>query len=128
MPIRNECVDDIRISFSFRNLIYKNPKAITYLKEATRALKSKGQFTCVETSQPKNDIVRGFFHFYCLRIVPLIGGLISGRKSAYKYLGKSAANFPFPQEIVAMMKKAGFGKANFKPLFLGIVALYMATK
>jgi len=128
VPIRNGCIDDIRIAFSFRNLIYKNPKAITYLREVARTLKDNRQFTCVETSQPNNSFVRGFFHFYCLRIVPFIGGLISGRKPAYKYLGKSAANFPIPQDIMTMMRKAGFKKAKFKPLFLGIVALYIATK
>ena len=128
LPLRTECVNDIRISFSFRNLIYRNPKAITYLKEANRTLKNKGRFTCVETSQPRNSLVRGFFHFYCLRVVPLMGGLISGRKAAYKYLGKSAANFPLPQDILAMLKKAGFKRATFKPLSFGIVGLYIATK
>lgn len=128
LPLKNEWVDDMRISFSFRNLIYKNPKAIAYLKEATRTLKGNGRFTCVETSQPRNRLVRGFFHFYCLRIVPLVGGFVSGQKPAYRYLGKSAANFPFPKEILAMLKKAGFTDATFKPLSLGVVGLYMATK
>jgi demethylmenaquinone methyltransferase/2-methoxy-6-polyprenyl-1,4-benzoquinol methylase len=128
LPLKDECIDDISISFSLRNLIYRNPKAITYLREATRILKKNGRFVCVETSQPYSSLVRVFFRFYCSRIVPLVGGLISGRKAAYKYLGKSAANFPFPQEIVAMLKKAGFRKATFKPLYLGIIALYVATK
>jgi demethylmenaquinone methyltransferase/2-methoxy-6-polyprenyl-1,4-benzoquinol methylase len=128
LPFRDECIDDISISFSFRNPIYKNPKALTYLREVTRTMKSNGRFVCIETSQPYSSLVRAFFLFYCLRIVPLVGGLISGRKAAYKYLGKSAANFPFPQEIVAMLKKAGFRKATFKPLYLGIIALYVATK
>jgi demethylmenaquinone methyltransferase/2-methoxy-6-polyprenyl-1,4-benzoquinol methylase len=128
LPFKDECIDDISISFSFRNLIYKNPKALTYLKEATRTLKNNGRFVCVETSQPNSSLVRAFFRFYCLRIVPLVGGFISGRKAAYKYLGKSAANFPFPQEIVAMLKKTGFRKATFKPLCLGIIALHVAAK
>jgi len=128
LPFRNESIDGISISFSFRNLIYKNPKALTYLREATRTLKNNGRFVCVETSQPASSLVRAFFRFYCLRIVPLVGGLISGRKAAYKYLGKSAADFPFPQEIVVMLKKAGFRKAKFKPLYLGIIALYIAAR
>jgi demethylmenaquinone methyltransferase/2-methoxy-6-polyprenyl-1,4-benzoquinol methylase len=128
LPFKDECIDGISISFSFRNLIYKNPKALTYLREAIRTLKINGRFVCVETSQPYSSLVRAFFRFYCLKIVPLVGGLISGRKAAYKYLGKSAANFPFSQEIMAMLKEAGFGKATFKPLYLGIVALYVATK
>lgn len=128
LPLKDECIDDISISFSFRNLIYKNPEAMTYLKEATRTMKKDGRFACVETSQPNSRLVRAFFLFYCLRIVPFVGGLISGRKAAYKYLGKSAANFPLPQEIVAMLKRAGFRKATFKPLYLGVIALYVAKK
>jgi len=128
LPFKDECIDVISISFSFRNLIYKNPKALTYLREATRTLKNNGRFVCVETSQPNSSLVRAFFRFYCLRIVPLVGGFISGQKAAYKYLGKSAANFPFPQEIVAMMKEAGLRKAKLKPLCLGIIALYVAGK
>ena len=128
LPLKNECIDDIRISFSFRNLIYKNPKAVTYLKEASRVLKKTAKLTCIETSQPKNHFVRGCFHFYCLTIVPFIGGIISGRNAPYRYLGKSAANFPMPQDVLTMLKKAGFEKAKFKPLFLGVVGLYVAKK
>lgn len=128
LPLKDGVIDNVNISFSFRNLIYKNPKAIMYLKEVTRILKNNGKFSCVETSQPKNSLVRAFFHFYCLKIVPFAGGIVSGRKAAYKYLGKSAANFPFPQEIVSMLKKSGFRKATFKPLSFGIVALYIARK
>jgi demethylmenaquinone methyltransferase/2-methoxy-6-polyprenyl-1,4-benzoquinol methylase len=128
MPLKNSSVDAVKISFSFRNLIYRNPRASSYLKEVARALKENGKFTCVETSQPKNKLVKSFFHFYCLRLVPLVGGWVSGAKPAYKYLGKSAANFPVPKEILAMLKSAGFADTAFKPLSFGVVALYMATK
>lgn len=128
LPLKSECIDDMRISFSFRNLIYKNPKAVIYLKEATRTLKRNGRFACVETSQPKSRIIRDFFHFYCLKIVPSVGEIVSGQRAAYNYLGKSAANFPFPKDILTMFKKAGFTKAGFKPLSFGIVGLYTATK
>lgn len=128
LPLNNNSVNNIKISMGLRNLIYKNPKAIAYLKEVRRTLKRFGKFTCVETSQPTNLLVRSFFRFYCLRIVPLVGGLVSGRRPAYVYLGKSAANFPVPKDILAMFKSAGFSDTSFKPLSLGIVGLYMATK
>lgn len=128
LPLKNNSVDTIKISFSFRNLIYRNPQALSYLKEVSRALKQNGRFTSVETSQPKSRIVRTGFRFYCLRVVPFVGGLLSGRMAAYRYLGKSAAYFPFPKEILTMLRSAGFAEANFKPLSLGIVGLYMATK
>jgi len=128
LPLKNDCVDTVKISMGLRNLIYRNSKVTLYLKEITRTLKPHGKFTCVETSQPKNRLVRRFFRFYCLRIIPTVGGLISGRKSAYDYLGKSAANFPVPKDILAMFKNAGFTDTDFKPLSFGIVGLYMATK
>jgi demethylmenaquinone methyltransferase / 2-methoxy-6-polyprenyl-1,4-benzoquinol methylase len=128
LPLKNNYVDTIKISFSFRNLIYKNPKAITYLKEVNRTLKPDGKFTSVETSQPKNRLVNRFFRLYCLSIVPSVGGWLSGAKPAYKYLGKSAANFPVPIDVLAMFKRAGFTDTSFKPLSFGIVGLYVATK
>lgn len=128
LPLKTESFDTIKISFSFRNLIYKNPRAIKYLKEVTRTLKHNGYFTSVETSQPKNQLVRRFFRLYCLRIVPFVGGVVSGTKPAYNYLGKSAANFPFPNDILTMFKTAGFSCAVFKPLSFGIVGLYIGRK
>jgi demethylmenaquinone methyltransferase/2-methoxy-6-polyprenyl-1,4-benzoquinol methylase len=128
LPLKGNYVDTIKISFSFRNLIYKNPKAIAYLKEVNRTLKPDGKFICVETSQPKNRFVKRFFRFYCLSIVPFVGGWLSGAKPAYKYLGNSAANFPVPFDILAMFKRAGFTDTSFKPLSFGVVGLYMASK
>jgi demethylmenaquinone methyltransferase/2-methoxy-6-polyprenyl-1,4-benzoquinol methylase len=128
IPLRDGIFGDVRISFSFRNLIYKNPQAINYLKEVNRILKSNGRFSCVETSQPKNSLVRAFFHFYCLKAVPFAGKIICGKNGPYAYLGKSAANFPFPQEIMAMLKRAGFRITTYRPLSLGIVALYQGKK
>jgi demethylmenaquinone methyltransferase/2-methoxy-6-polyprenyl-1,4-benzoquinol methylase len=127
LPIRDGCVDRVRTSFSFRNLIYKNPMAKAYLREIVRVLQRKGKFVCVETSQPTDPFVRALFHFYCLRIVPLIGWLISGSRGAYKYLGMSAASFPDAQNIVSLVKKSGFQSPFFKRFSLGIVALYIAT-
>jgi demethylmenaquinone methyltransferase/2-methoxy-6-polyprenyl-1,4-benzoquinol methylase len=128
IPIKDGYIDRVGMSFSFRNLIYKNPKAMTYLKEIVRALRHTGKFICVETSQPPCPPVRALFHLYCLRIVPLLGWLVSGSRGPYKYLGKSAANFPPPQDIVEMLKKSGFRTAFSKHLSIGIAALYVASK
>jgi len=128
LPIKDGSVDRVGISFSFRNLIYKNPNAKTYLKETVRALRHEGKFICVETSQPPNPFVRALFRLYCLRIVPLVGWLVTGNRGAYRYLGLSAANFPPAQDIVEMLKKSGFRTASFKHLSIGIAALYIATK
>jgi demethylmenaquinone methyltransferase/2-methoxy-6-polyprenyl-1,4-benzoquinol methylase len=128
LPLKHDSADTIKISMAFRNLIYKNPNAHAYLKEIYRTLKQNGKFATIETSQPKNRLVRRFFRFHCLRIVPLVGGWVSGQKPAYQYLGKSAANFPVPKDVLSMLKETGFTETSFKPLSFGIVGLYMATK
>ena len=128
LPLKNDSVDTVKISLGLRNLVYRNPNATAYLKEVTRTLKQHGKFTCVETSQPKNRLVRRFFHLYCLKFIPTVGGWVSGRKPAYEYLGRSAANFPGPKDILAMFTNAGFTDTDFKPLSFGIVGLYSATK
>lgn len=128
LPFKDECVDRIGISFSLRNLIYKNLEAETHLREALRVLRQKGKFVCVETSQPSLGFLRTLFHLYCKKVVPLVGWLVSKHKSAYLYLGMSAANFPTGEEVVAMLLRAGFGKASFKHLTSGIVGFHVAVK
>lgn len=128
LPIRNDCINFVSMSFSFRNLIFRNPSANTYLKEILRVLRVGGRFVFIETSQPKTYPLRIFLHFYLKRIVPLIGGVISGYKSAYRYLGTSAMNFPSAEEVKKMLKKKGFKEVSFKRMTGGIVAIHICRK
>lgn len=128
LPFKDECIDNVGISFSFRNIIYRNPKAMICLREAVRTLRPMGKFVCVETSQPKWYLIRVLYHLYLRKVVPLVGWLVSRRKSAYRYLGISATNFPSAEEISGVLLNAGFRKASFKHLALGVVALHSGIK
>ncbi len=128
LPLRDESIDCVGTSFSFRNLIYKNPKAKASLREVVRALRLGGKFVCVETSQPKNHPLRLLYHLYLTNVVTLAGWLVSKKKSPYRYLGLSAANFPPAEEISRMLLYAGFQKVSFKRLTLGLVALHKGIK
>lgn len=128
LPLKDECLDTICTSFSLRNLLYKNPNATSYLKEILRILRTGGKFVCIETSQPKQQPLRMFYHLYLQKIVPLLGWLISRRKGAYKYLGLSAANFPEAEKIKKVFLNAGFRKVSFKCLTFGIIALHVGVK
>jgi len=128
LPFKEGSIDCIGISFSFRNLVYKNPQAKASLKEAVRSLRFDGKFVCVETSQPTRRLLKTLYRLYLMKIVPIAGWLVSGRKNAYRYLGMSAANFPSAEEIVIMLKSVGFRKVSFKPLTFGVVALHMGAK
>jgi len=128
LPFKDDNIDCIGISFSLRNLVYRNPQAKMCLREVVRTLRPRGKFICVETSQPKRRLLRVLYHLYLQKVVPLVGWLVSGRKSAYQYLGISATNFPSAEEIADMLLNAGFREASFKHLTCGVVALHVGVK
>ena len=73
LPFKDQCFDRIGISFSFRNLIYRNPRAKDYIKAILSALRPRGQFIFVETSQPKHRSLQILYHLYHRKIVKFIG-------------------------------------------------------
>ncbi len=128
LPFKDDAINRIGISFSFRNLIYRNPKAKTFLMEVLRTLRLHGKFIFVETSQPKSLPLRILYHLYLSKAVPLLGWLISGNKGAYRYLGTSATNFPSAEEVANMLFNAGFQSVLFKHITFGAVALHVGVK
>lgn len=128
LPFADGYFDCVGISFAFRNLTYQNPMTAKYLAQIWRVLPEGGRFVAVETSQPKSRLVRWFYHRYLRWFVAPIGRWLSGNKDAYRYLAESTTRFFTPEELRAMMKAAGFGEVFFRPLFLGAVAIMVATK
>ncbi len=128
MPFENNSFNIIGISFAFRNITFKNPNTKIYLKEVFRVLKPGGKFIIVESSQPKNKIIRKLFHAYLHYFVSGIGGNISESKGAYHYLAYSAKNFYYPKELKELLLNHGFDKVEHKPMFLGAAALTIAKK
>ena len=118
----------VGISFAFRNLTYKNPMASQYLSEVFRVLKQGGRFVIVESSQPRNKFIRKLGHFYIRLVVPRLGYLLSGDKGAYQYLAESMTNYYTPDEIRAILLKAGFSEVRYRPLFFGTAGIHVAIK
>ena len=128
MPFEEQTVDVIGIGFAFRNLTYKNPDRNKFLDEIYRILKKQGKFVIIESSQPSNKIIRGFFRLYLKVMVAGFGGMISGHRKAYRYLAASASNFFTPPEVRDMLLEAGFSKVDHRPLSGGIAGLTTAVK
>jgi len=128
LPFADNYFDCIGISFAFRNLTYKNPLTPTYMNEILRVLKPGGRFVIVESSQPESSYIRFLDHLYLRLWVFPSGYLISGNKSAYRYLAESARHFYSAGEMQEFLLKSGFNKATAKMLFFGAAAIYTAEK
>ncbi len=128
LPFPRASFDVAAISFAFRNLTYKNPVAPAHLAEVLRILKPGGRYVIVESSQPENNFIRACFHFYLLIYVKPVGLIISGNKSAYRYLAESARHYFSPGEVKDMLLKAGFRDVQYRPLFFGAAGIHVAFK
>lgn len=98
------------------------------LREAFRVLAPGGRFVILEFSTPRMPILRVAYQFYFLHILPLIGRLISGHATAYRYLPRSVANFPVEEELATRMQRAGFGKVCWSSLSFGVAAIHVGER
>ena len=128
IPFPDSHFDSVGIAFAFRNLTFHNPDHDIFLKEIYRIIKPGGRFVIVETSQPKNKLLRSLFHFYMKHITSPLGGFLSGNRGAYRYLAHSAINYWDDKETTDYLKNYGFSKVTAKIMFGGISAIYIAIK
>lgn len=112
------------VAFGVRNLA----NTLQGLREMHRILKPGGKLLILEFSRPTNVLVKPVYTFYLNKVLPTIAGLISGDKEAYQYLASSIAAFYEPEELLAMMREAGFAHAQRKPLTFGIASIYIGIK
>jgi demethylmenaquinone methyltransferase/2-methoxy-6-polyprenyl-1,4-benzoquinol methylase len=120
LPYAGRSLDLITVAFGFRN--FANYRA--GLLELNRVLKPGGMLAILEFSTPPNPLLRGLYGFYSRRVLPLIGGLISGDGEAYKYLPESVRKFPTAEVLAAEMEAAGFTRVKFERMTFGVVALH----
>ena len=124
LPLREDSLDLITVAFGFRNLANYH----TGLTELARVLKPGGVLAILEFSQPANRAFGTLYGFFSTRVLPWVGGLVSGSREAYSYLPESIQKFPGAEELADQMRAAGFKSVEFEPLTLGAVALHMGRK
>jgi len=123
LPLRTGAIDLITVAFGFRNLANYEKG----LLEMRRVLRPGGMAAILEFSQPPNPLFRSLYGFYSRRILPLVGGMLSGSPDAYAYLPESVRKFPSPSDLAARMRQAGFDGVTFELLTGGIVALHLGV-
>ena len=90
LPFPDGQFDRVSISFGIRN-VQDPQKAI---REMARVTKSGGQILILEFGQMKTPVIKDLYNFYSEKVLPYLGGLVTGQTEAYKYLQQSSAKFP----------------------------------
>jgi demethylmenaquinone methyltransferase/2-methoxy-6-polyprenyl-1,4-benzoquinol methylase len=121
MPVRDASFNLVTVAFGFRNLV----DYAQGLEEMRRVLRSGGVAAILEFSQPPNPLFAAFYNLYSRRVLPAIGGALSGSKDAYQYLPESVRKFPSAEELAQNMRDAGFGDVSFERITGGIVCLHL---
>ena len=120
LPFADSSFDLVTAAFGFRNLAnYEHG-----LMEMRRILKPGGLAAILEFSQPTSPVFAAVYGFYSRRILPVIGGAISGAKEAYTYLPESVRKFPTGEHLAHDMRRAGFRDVRFTHMTGGVVALH----
>lgn len=120
----DDTFDRISVGFGVRNFEH----LAVGLGEMCRVLKPGGKLVILELSIPSNPVIRWFYKLYFLNILPAIGGMVSGNRSAYEYLPASVLHFPAPDKFIPMLREAGFAEVKHKAFTFGVCRMYVGIK
>ena len=104
------------------------PDFLAGLKEMLRVLRRGGRACILEFSTPPSRLWWKVYNYYFFKILPRIGGLITGREAAYRYLTDSVALFPDAGEFKAAMEEAGFAGVSCLTMNGGIVCVHTGVR
>ncbi|MGI8914224.1 MAG: class I SAM-dependent methyltransferase [Chloroflexota bacterium] len=121
LPFATASFDRVTNAFLLRNL----SDLERGLREMRRVLRPNGLLVCLEITRPKPGWFAQLFGFYFYRLVPALGGAITGQRPAYRYLPHSLTTFPRAGELAGKLRQAGFRRVDYRLLAFGTVAIHI---
>ncbi len=122
LPFKACEYDGATIAFGIRN-VPDRPRA---LRELARVVRPGGRVCVLELGEPRRGVLGAAARLHCRVIVPRLGSLLGGTRE-YRYLQRSVAAFPPPEEFAEVMRGAGLDVVDIVPLTFGACTLFVAT-
>jgi demethylmenaquinone methyltransferase/2-methoxy-6-polyprenyl-1,4-benzoquinol methylase len=124
LPFADASFDLVTTAFGFRNLSNYDAG----LREIRRVLKPAGTIAILEFTEPSRGLWGDFYRWYFCKLLPRIGGWISGEEAAYKYLPNSVSRFFRPEELANLMNATGYDDIKYRVWTLGTLALHTGVR
>lgn len=124
LPFEDGRFDALTVAFGLRNM----PDYDAALREMARVLRSGGKALVLEMTPLKTPVIGPLFDLYFTKVVPVVGGALSGDFDAYRYLPMSVAAFPPARDLALMMERAEFSSVEYRLLGGGTVALHTGVR
>lgn len=124
MRFEDDSFDAITVAYGVRNFEHLEQG----YREMHRVLRPGGVLVVIELATPVNPIVRPLYNLYTRHIIPWAGRSISKDRRAYSYLPESIAAVPQRDNMLQLMRNAGFGECSYKAMTFGTCIIYMASK
>lgn len=124
LPFPDNTFDAVTSGFLMRNVI-DVPGAF---REQLRVTKPGGRVVVLESSPPKDNLLKPFIKIHLNVIIPTLGNLVTGNADAYRYLPDSTQGFQGPDELAATMRAAGFVDVSYRLFMFGTIGIHSGTK
>jgi demethylmenaquinone methyltransferase/2-methoxy-6-polyprenyl-1,4-benzoquinol methylase len=124
LPFKSACFDVVTSGYLIRNV----SDALQAFSEQVRVVKPGGRVVCLDTSPPPDNFFRALVLFFLNTVIPVMGQLVSGNRSAYTYLPETTKEFFTPGQLARMMQTAGLADVMYRKFMFGTIAVHVGTK
>lgn len=120
LPVQSQAADVVSIAFGLRNVADRR----ACLADLARVVRPGGIVLVLEFGMPKNRVTGAGYRFYFTRVLPLLGGIVSGDRAAYRYLPDTVLAWPSADELRDEMSALGLVDCGYRSLTGGIAYLH----
>lgn len=124
LPFPDSEFDCVTVAYGVRNFEHIDQG----YREMHRVMRPGGTLCVIELSTPTSPIIYSIYKAYTRWIIPTIGRIVSKDVRAYSYLPESIAAVPQGNDMLQLMRNAGFARCSYHPLTFGTCTIYIATR